>query len=264
MLCTVFALVFRLKTVDIEFRSRAINTNLSEDTPTRVLETGDFDIGKNIVFMNFDDNIQKIEKNNPFVKVEQVIRYFPNIVRVYISEREPKYRVKDSGQSSNSWYILDNDFKILDKVSEGELTTKSISGNSNYYDQTIEITKETLTLKSSAIVGEFVTDDIQNYLLSITSGIYGKTKDFTTIRKIDYAKTTQTFSITMRNESLENAEGCKIVITGTDSLYEKALAGAVAFKEGQIIDNVSQRIENTPDIEIKILKDASGNFYGVA
>ena len=43
VLCFIFVLVFRLKTVDIEFRSREENTNLAAETPTRVLETGEFD-----------------------------------------------------------------------------------------------------------------------------------------------------------------------------------------------------------------------------
>ena len=116
LLSVIFALMFRLKTVDIEFRSRVVNTNLPAEIQEKVFETGEFSVGKNIVFMNFDNNIAKIEKSNPFVKVEQIIRRFPNKVTIYISERVPKYRVKEDSKQTNNWYILDEDFKILDKV----------------------------------------------------------------------------------------------------------------------------------------------------
>lgn len=263
VLCMAFALIFRLKTVDIEFRNRAENTNLTEDTQTRVLQTGEFDIGKNIVFMNFENNIAKIEKSNPFVKVEQVIRHFPNVVRVYISERIPKYRVKDSAKSTSSWYILDDDFKILDKVSESELKTKIISKNSNYFDQTIEISQETLTF-TSAIIGEFAEDNIKVYLSQITAGIYGKTKDFTAVRKIDYSKTTDTFSITMRNKGLENEEGCKILITDENDLYEKSLKAATCFINGQIVDDLDKRFENAQNVVITVYKTNDGKYVASA
>ena len=255
--------MFRLKTVDVEFRAIAEKTNLSDGTIDKVKKTAEFDFGKNILFMSFDDNIQRIEKNNPYVKVEQIVRHFPNIVRVYISERIPKYRVKDSDESVVHWYILDEDFKILDKVNAEELNTKLVCGNSNYFDQTIEITKDTLTFKS-AIIGEFVDDEIKQYLSAITAGIYGKTKDFTAIRSIEYSKTTETFSLIMRNKALDEQKGCMIKITGVSKLYDKSLAGAVCFVDGQVVDDVVERIENNPDVVITIYKDASGKFYGIS
>lgn len=263
VLFSVFALVFRLKTVDIEFRAIAENSNLQEGIIDKVRDTGDFDFGKNIVFMNFEDNIAKIEKSNPYVKVEQIVRHFPNIVRIYISERIPKYRVKDSNELTSSWYILDNDFKILDKVGEDELKTKKVCGDSNYFDQTIEIAKETLTFDSK-IIGEFVENNLKNYLSSITSGIYGKTKDFTVVRAINYSHSDEKFTLIMRNDALADEKGCVINMFGVSDLYEKSLAGAVCFIDGQIIDDTLQRIENIPSVTISINKDASGKYYGIS
>ena len=263
VLCTIFALVFRLKTVDIEIRSRIDqeDTNLESNIKETVLNSGEFDFGKNIIFMSFDDNIAKIEKSNPYVKVEEVIRHFPNIVRIYISEREPRYRVKDS--ESESWYILDIDFKILDKVSNADLKEKVVSGDSCYYDQTIEIAKETLTLKG--IVGEFVDDaeEIRNYLTDITTGVYGKTKDITAVRKIEYTEADKTFTITMRNAGNSEQYGCKIKVVGTSKLYEKVLKGVVVFIEGQKIQEGDGRIENIPDEIIEVKQDSAGKIYVV-
>lgn len=260
LLCTIFALVFRLKTVDIEIRSREemTKTNLGEGIKESVLDSGEFDFGKNIVFMNFEDNIAKIEKSNPYVKVEQVVRHFPNIVRVYISERVPRYRVKDA--SSENWYILDIEFKVLDKVSTAELESKVVCGNSCYFDRTIEITKETLTL-SSAIIGEFVEDDISVYLTDITTGVYGKTKDITAVRKISYSGVDQRFIITMRNAGNNEQLGCNIVISGTSKLYEKVLKGTVVFLDGQEIEAGDGRIQNISDEIIEVKQDSDGKIY---
>ena len=254
--CAIFALMFRLKTVSVEFRSRAVNTNLPAEIQNRVFETGEFDVGKNIIFMNFDDNIAKIEKSNPFVKVEQIIRRFPNKVTIYISERVPKYRVKEDSKQTNNWYILDEDFKILDKVSEDDLKTKKVSGNLTYFNQTTEILKETMTLKS-AIIGEFVTEyqAVKEFMSKISAGAYAKTKDATVIRSVNYSKENNRFEIVMRNQGLENENGCMLLISGETDLYEKVLAGVVV--------HLSNNEENTPAVVIEIYKNASGEYYGV-
>lgn len=254
--CVIFALMFRLKTVDVEFRSRAVKTNLPAEIQERVFETGEFDIGKNIVFMNFDDNIAKIEKSNPFVKVEQIIRRFPNKVTIYISERIPKYRVKEDSTEVNNWYILDEEFKILDKVSAEDLVNKKVSGNLTYFKQTTEIAKETLTFKS-AIIGEFVTDadEIKHFMSKIAEGVYAKTKDTTVIRSVNYSKINNQFEIVMRNQGLDNEEGCMLLISGETDLYEKVLAGVVV--------HLSNNEANTPGVIIEIHKNAAGDYYGV-
>ncbi len=254
----VFALMFRLKTVNVEFRSRAANTNLPAEIQQRVFETGEFDIGKNIIFMNFEDNIEKIEQNNPYVKVEQVIRKFPNKVTIYISERVPKYRVQDDSHETNSWYILDEDFKILDKVSAEELMTKQVSGNLTYFKQTTEITKETLTFKSSsAVIGKFAEEasEMKNFMGQISKAVYAKTQDSTIIRSVNYSKVNGKFEIVMRNQGLKNEEGCMILISGTDEIYDKVLSG--------IVVHLSNSEQNVPGVIIEINKNAAGEYYGV-
>lgn len=256
MVCSIFAIMFRLKTVNVEFRSRAVNTNLPAEIQERVFETGEFSIGKNIVFMNFEENIQKIEKNNPFVKVEQIIRKFPNKATIYISERIPKYRVKEDSKQSNSWYILDEDFKILDKVSDDELKIKKVSGNLTYFKQTTEILKETLTLKSE-IIGEFVTtaNEIKEIMSKISAGVYAKTKDSTVIRSVNYSKEKNQIEIVLRNQGLDDENGCMILISGKSDIYEKVLAGTIV--------HLSNNEENTPAVVIEIYKNAAGQYYGV-
>ena len=91
----------------------------------------------------------------------------------------------------------------------------------------------------------------------------GKTKDFTAIRSIDYSEINETFTLTMRNKAFDDQKGCVIQISGINKLYDKDLAGAVCFVDGQVVDNVIQRIENIPETIISIHQDSKGDFYGL-
>ena len=123
-----------------------------------------------------------------------------------------------------------------------------------------------MTLKTTAIIGGFASDEeskLNDYLSQITAGVYGKTKEVTAIRSIDYSEITKTFTLSMRNASFSDQVGCQIILTETDDLYEKALKGTVAFIEGQELESGENRIENTPEEVIEVKKDASGEYYVV-
>ena len=151
-LIVVSLLATRLKTVTVEFRTRVeqVNSQLEEGVLDNVKETGEFK-KKSLLFYNLDENIAKIEKSNPYVKVEQVIRKFPSTLRVYISERTPKFRVED-GKTAGKWYILDSEFKVLDIVTDDIKTHEY--GSTTYYAKTAELNIE--GLKVSAYIGDFV------------------------------------------------------------------------------------------------------------
>lgn len=231
----------RLKTVDVELRSRVTQseTMLEPGIIDKVKESGDFKIGKNILFMNFKENIAKIEKENPYVKVEQVIRSFPNIVRVYISERIPKYRLQDKDNTSK-WYILDEDFKILDAVT-GDLKNTTY-GSSNYYDKTVEISPDSLTI--SSYIGEFVNDEVDRVNLnSIFTGIFARTTNYFMVKSVAIVKNNNDFSykLIMKNTAAENDEGCLIILLGSSKLSEKARMGVAAYCE---------KIEENKDVDL--------------
>ena len=136
-------------------------------------------------------------------------------------------------------------------------------GNSNYFDQTIEISANTLTF-DSLIIGEFATSNINAYLEQITTGFYGKTKDYTAIRQIDYNAETDTFNIVMRNEALDNQKGCTVVIKQTDDLYQKSLKAAACFISGQIVDDEEKRFENSQNVLLEIYKNQNGSYVAIA
>lgn len=246
---TVFLIVglcTRLKTVDVEIRNRLVQneTVLEEGIIDKVKDSGDFKIGKNILFMSFKENIAKIEKENPYVKVEQVVRHFPNIVRVYISERVPKYRICDK-DNPNKWYILDSEFKVLSTAS-GDLK-QATYGSSNFYDKTIEISPSSLTL--SSYIGEFVDDESdRTNLNNIFTGVYKRTTDYFMVKSVAIIKDGNDFKflLVMKNTATENDEGCKIEIIGTANLVDKARKGVSAYcekrEENQDIDLSNKKL----------------------
>ena len=257
VLCSVFALATRLKTVTVEFRTRLAKdeTVLESGILNKVKNSGEFDFGKSILFMNFDEAIEKIEKSNPYIKVEQVVRHFPNVARVYVSERIPMYRIMDAN-NDDKWYILDKDFKIVDVVT-GDL--KQINyGSSSYYDKTVEISPDSITLIS--YVGAFVNDDVdKNFLNIIARGIKSRTDDLAVTKSIKIEKNEGNFrfTITMKNSGLNDDNGCEIVVEGKSKLEEKVLAGICCFCE-------NTENQSTFDLSSKriIIETIDGEFIG--
>ena len=229
LLVLACGLLTKLKTVTVEFRTRANAdyTMLQEGVLDKVESTGEFNYKKSVLFMNFEDNIEKIEKSNPYIKVEQIIRHFPNIVKVYVSERIPKFRVRDE-QDAGKWYILDADFKVLDMVTGGEAAVKeqNYGKNSSFYDATVEI--DPTTFKVTAHIGSFVQNDaIKNNLNEIASGVISTLGDIKLVKSVSVSSSN--FILTMKNSGINNDNGCEIMIESGKNLKAKAQAGALAY-----------------------------------
>ena len=225
----VCGLATRLKTVTVEFRARASSeyTMLEDGVLDKVANAGEFNRKKSLLFMNFDENIEKIEKSNPYIKVEQVVRHFPNIVKIYVSERIPRYRVVDK-DDSNKWYILDVDFKVIDVVigGEDEIKEKNYGRNSSFYDVTIEIDAQGFDV--STYIGSFVeNDELKDQLNAISSGMIVSLGDIKLAKSIELDG--NKFLITMKNSGINNDDGCQIELSGFEDLAKKAQAGALAY-----------------------------------
>ena len=272
LLGIVFAVVFRLRTVDVEFRSRAIQseTNLGENVQEKVLDDGGFGFGKNILFMNLNNNVKNIEKQNPYVKVEQVIRYFPGTVRVYISERLPRYRVRDTSVTDR-WYILDKDFKVLDIVKTEEIKIKTICKTSTYYNKTIEINPSSFTV--SANKGDFINETIfKGYFNQISEGIIGYAKHISVAKRIsiignDNAKNNVgdfQFEIVMKNSnSTENDDGGKIYVLGSSDLTIRVNHGVHCYtseiKNETTLDPTTAKVTVDEDANV-FVESQKGNY----
>lgn len=231
----------KLSSVSVEFRTRLgeSETRLEENILDKVKTSGDFNYKKSVLFLNTKDSIDKIEKENPYVKVTQVVRKFPNKLHIYISERVPKYRVQS--ETTSEWYILDEEFKVLECVTD----------TSSFLDKTVEIQY----FKHTAYVGEFIvdkSDDLTN-LNTILSGVYGKTKDYFAVKAINYSSEDNTFFLTMKNglvdednsSSLNYEAGCEIRIEGLNNLKQKAYNATAVYTGDKFTNSNGSEIDIT-------------------
>lgn len=248
---------FRLKTVNVEFQSRLTQEETMLPSGIQDNVKTYFKTNGNIILMKFDNSISKIEKEYPFLKVNQVIKYFPRTIGVYISERIPKYRVQDS---LGMWLILDEDFKVLDKVSNDDLMGEILYRNSTYFERTVEILDQ--TIYESIEKGSFLNNYniIKDDLNLIMSGVYGKTEDYLSVNSIlvSYNEGKSSYKIIMRNVALDDGNGCNILIDGTESLKEKVYVGVSTFQAELQKDSTI----NTPKTSIKIYH-SNGEYKGI-
>lgn len=241
--CIIFLSVFthfafKLKVVDVEFQSRLSQeqTRLEPNIQEKIKSY--FEIGENIILMSFDDKIANIEKDIPFVKVNQIIKNFPNILRVYISERIPKFAVKASDK--NTYFVLDEDFKILKEISEDDEELNTL------------IRLDSNNIAVSEEVGMFVQNQIpvKRVLTKALEGIYGVAESYTVaysifVEEIDDGSDLK-MTITMRNDANEDGKGCEIIVTGEDELETKVFVGISTYyheiSSEDFINNPSTKI----------------------
>ncbi|MBQ8451345.1 MAG: FtsQ-type POTRA domain-containing protein [Clostridia bacterium] len=258
-----FALLFRIQKVDVEFRQRAeaTSTNLPSNVQQKVLDSGNFPYGLSILFVSVNRNVATIEKDIPYVKVNQVIRYFPNRLGVYISERTPKFRVRDTYET-DKWYILDEDFKVLDRVTTAELIDGSSHYNETtmfYYDKTFEVDPNYLTIEAQ--VGEFISKPEQMELLvKIADGIYAATTDVSRVKNvlIEEVDGEKHIELTMKTSASGNDTGGKILITGTDNIEVKVQAAVYTYVD-KIWKSDDPSIDQT-SIVFVVTVDANGKI----
>ena len=128
VLLIVFGSVFTLQKVDFQLTSMfatgeqitSPNTRLFKNQSPAQLEGKMYQIvktkkGSNLLFCTFDQQTAKLEKEFPFVKVEKVVRHFPNKVIFYYSEREP-IALLETETVENRYYVVDSSLKVLDVV----------------------------------------------------------------------------------------------------------------------------------------------------
>ena len=231
---------FKLKTVDVEFQLRLSQeeTHLEDGIQEKVKTY--FECRDNIILLKFNNQIEKAESENPYLKINSVIKVFPNTVRVYISERIPKFKVKDS-EDSTVWIVLDEDFKVLDRVSETDTNFDILA---NY----IEISNTNLSI--SLEKGKFASEsnDCRDYINKIATGIYGVTEDYSVVKSIVYEKVDDeiNFTLVIRNNANEDEVGCSIVIKGELNLTNKTFAGMRAYEnslsDGSLVNDSSSVI----------------------
>ena len=222
----------KLSSVSVEFRTRlsVTETRLEEGVLEKVKMSGEFDYSSSILFLNTNESIQKIEKDNPYIKVQQIIRKFPNKLHVYVSERIPKYRVQDS-KLSNKWCILDDEFKVLECV-----TTEEV--NEEFITCTIELKH----FKTSLSAGEYLDKPQELVRLnSIMTGVYGKTQDYFAVTAIDYLEDENKYCLSTKSGNYGYESDCEIQIVGINDLTNKTFK-AVSVYVDKSFEGISEGV----------------------
>ena len=103
--------LFALSSVGVEYRTTTAYLNLYSTDD--IVSAGEFGFGQNIFFVDFDESVDRIEKQFPYIKVVNVERKFPNMAVVHIAERVPVIRLY---RSAFECLVLDNELKALNIV----------------------------------------------------------------------------------------------------------------------------------------------------
>ncbi len=243
----VFGVITNLKTVTVEFRQRVTEgTNLEVNILDKVKDDGEFEYGKGLLFVDANKSIDKIEKENPYVKVEQVIRNFPNKLMVYISERVPAFYIE---QSSN-YYVLDKEFKVLEKFSVDSYQNQS--GYEYLKDKFLtNIYKIDYKINSNAEAGDFAIDNGRMSLYKdVYYGIIGAQKTISGVKKVEIENSSA--KIVMKQDNVFFEDGITILLEGEDELVEKTYV-AIKYYYDEVDKTKTAQI-------IKLTKKPDGKY----
>ena len=109
----VGAVVFTVSDVNILFQS---DENIAFDK-AKILETGGIKKGQSVFTFFWEQASEKIEKQFPKLKVIKIERVFPNKVRIHLDTRKAIFKMAIA--NTDSFAVLDREFKIIDIINDG-------------------------------------------------------------------------------------------------------------------------------------------------
>lgn len=171
-LCIVSTVVFTLGKVEFQMTAQIKDINRSRlytqaNTQESVIDTlntaAEFEIGGNLLIMNFDNQINNMERACPYVKIDRIVRSFPNKITVYYSEREAVALLPVSGVA-DSYYVVDDGLKVLDYAVYNALDGKYLSqeGYGEYVLPVVDFNEQSFT----AEIGDIINNPELNDKLS--------------------------------------------------------------------------------------------------
>jgi len=218
----IFGMVTNLKNVTVEFRQRVnVQSRLEENILDKVKEDGNFEYNKGLLFVNADKSIQQIEKNNPFVKVEQVIRKFPNTLSVYISERVPCCYA----ENNDYYFVFDKEFKVLDKFESNEQGKEYLIDN--YLGQIYEID---YAVSNSIEKGDFVSQNEKITIYKeINNGIVGALKSVSAVKSVELLS--DKIVLVLKKDNINFEDGVTIETIGYDDISMQIFTAIEVYEE---------------------------------
>ena len=165
--------VFKIRGVSVEYQTTL--TILSTEDLNSMVDNANLPVGKSIFFASMEESKAKMERENPYVKINGIERKFPNALVVMVSERVPVVKVEQNGVT----YILDNELKILNiAATAGEFNAET--GEMDL--PTLEVDDWFGFNIGDLAEGEFVSNDqIRGYVDSFYRGAVAPGRDDSTV-----------------------------------------------------------------------------------
>ena len=218
----VFAALFNLQTIRVEVlkNPEIIESMYGSSYQDQLIKSGEFQYGSNTLFSTYKENQQRIEKKYPFVKIQKLVRRFPDKMTIYITGRIPEAVIKDNTKT-DTYYVVDIDMKVLDVISLNE------KNNTDLYEMLPIINGGNISNKEA---GDFIEkNNSTSAIVNILDGIYAKDKELSSVMSdITMDLSNEKVSIRLRDG---NVDGALIKINGFKYLKEKVFAVFSVYKD---------------------------------
>ena len=142
--------LFGLNKVEMCFQNNS-KVFADETIVKQIISSANFKKHSCVLFLNKDKYINKLEKENSYLKIINIETKFPNNLVIHCAEREEIFAIKNGDRK---YFICDVDFKVLKILdySNTELSDEYLSTQNNAI-----ILNGINVLNSSAVVGDFLT-----------------------------------------------------------------------------------------------------------
>ena len=205
MVVVLSSTVFTLKNVELCFYDSS--NNLIEDygqldyfgdeDVQDIIDSGDFGFGKSIFFLQRQDNIDRIEKEHPFIKVIGISATFPDGFKIKAVERKPMYSIY---LSTGRYAVCDSELKVLE-----------IKETINTYDY---ITLINLGIDNQE-PGNFITGDKDMERLAKLGGEFSANR-YTRLSSIKYFQSIRMYESYKTNDRTSKCTWLSIQTRATD------------------------------------------------
>lgn len=225
VLMTVFAAMFNLRYLSVEVRYNSQPLEVYGDSlESGIIESGDFAYGSNTLFTSYKESIAKIEKTYPYVKVEKLVRHFPDKMTIYISGRTKEALISHG----SSYYVVDVELKVLGVISSSART------NEAYNSLPVVNGLDIGTYEAGDFIGK---QSNAKHLVPILDGIYGYLATPSSVMTdITFDISNEKVVITLDNNG---ADGATISVSGYSYLKQKVFAAYSAYKNTYETDDVN-------------------------
>lgn len=105
--------LFSLKDVEIDFKNQS--TIFSDEAKESIAQNSAIKRGTSIFALNKKDIQDKLERDNPYLKVINIETVFPNKITIHCAEREETYAIRAgvNAGGNEEYFICDAEFKVL-------------------------------------------------------------------------------------------------------------------------------------------------------